>query len=277
MAEHSFYDAHCHWHDSRLLSHATQIAADLESIDVQRAVVNGTHPDDWDAVASLAERDPRVIPAFGLHPWHINDAPDNWLERLRTYLDRFPNALVGEVGLDRWIKGHDLQRQQAAFEAQLAIAAQENRPISIHCLQAWGPLKETLVSCPIPARGFHLHGYNGSTEMVRELANLGAYFSFSAYVMHDRKKRHRDALMQVPLDRLLVETDCPDMLPPDDWQRFTLPGKVSFVHAPDGESLHHPANINAAYQAIAEVTGIEQADLAQLVETNFQRFFIEDR
>ncbi|MGE9295209.1 MAG: TatD family hydrolase [Puniceicoccales bacterium] len=274
-ADAEIFDAHCHWHDARLIPHAEQIERDLQTAKLRYTVVNGTHPGDWDAVAALAEQDERVIPAFGLHPWKVNDAPADWLEKLQSMLDRFPNAVIGEVGLDRWIEGHDLPRQEDALKAQLELAAAENRPISLHCLKAWGQMLQLLETVPLPARGFHLHGYGGSPEMVRAFAELGGYFSFSAYVMHSRKVKHRDSLRVVPEDRLLIETDSPDMLPPEEWQVFALPGKAAFAHALGGELLHHPANITAGYRAVAEVKEVDELALRRQVEANFMRYFLQ--
>lgn len=275
MSDAPLFDAHCHWHDERLAPHRQTIEAELARLPLERAVVNGTHPEDWEAVASLAENDERVIPAFGLHPWWVNDAPGDWIVRLKDCLQRFPRAGLGEVGLDRWVEGHDLPRQQEALRAQLELAAAENRFISLHCLQAWGPMLDALRDGPLPERGFHLHGYGGSPEMVREFADLGGYFSFSAYIMHERKARQREALVAVPEERLLIETDAPDMLPPGDWQDTKLPGKVAFTHAPQGEPAHHPGNITAAYRAVARVRACPEMALRTLVEKNFRRFFLD--
>lgn len=269
------YDAHCHWHDDRLTPHAEAISAALAKLPVGKAVVNGTHPGDWEAVAALAENDERVLPAFGLHPWYVNDAPDDWLDRLKEYLARFPQAGVGEVGLDRWIEDHDLPGQQKALRAQLELAAADNRPVSLHCLKAWGPMLEMLKAGPLPERGFHLHGYGGSPEMVKEFAELGGYFSFSAYVMRERKEKHRSSLQAVPRERLLLETDAPDMLPPPDWRDADLTGKAAFAHAPEGEPPHHPANITASYRAAAQVLNCPESELRQQAAENFQRFFLD--
>lgn len=269
------YDAHCHWHDERLAGTQADIQAALAKTGLTRAVVNGTHPGDWEAVAQLAEVDDRVIPAFGLHPWRVNDAPTDWLEQLRGYLARFPRAGVGEVGLDRWIADHDLPRQQAALQAQLELAAADNRPVSLHCLQAWGPMLEQLQRGPLPARGVHLHAYGGSPEMVAQFAELGAYFSFSAYIMHERKRRCREAVQAVPLARLLAETDAPDMLPPADWRDAPLSGEAPFAHAPEGEGMHSPANITASYRAIAQLREIAVEEVSSVIADNFRRYFLE--
>jgi len=266
------FDAHCHWSDLRLARRWDQVSRDLDAIPLRRAVVNGTSLDDWDAVAALAESDHRVIPAFGLHPWRVNDAPAGWLERLRKLLDRFPDAAIGEAGLDRWIEGHDLSAQRRVLLQQLELAASENRAISLHCLRAWGPMREMLEKGPRPERGFHLHGYGGSPEMVREFAAMGGYFSFSAYVMRARKANHREALRAVPEERLLIETDAPDMAPPSAWRDFALAGGDS----PSVEALHHPANLVAAYRAAAEVRGVDEENLRGAVARNFERFFPTD-
>src|ERR1044071_7049368 len=111
------------------------------------------------------------------------------------------------------MKGFNEAQQEEVFVFQLGLAAERNVPLSIHCLQAWGPLVEILQRTPRPACGFLLHSYGGSGELIQPLAKLGAYFSCSGYFAHERNAEHRDDSIQGNLDRLLVETDAPDMLP----------------------------------------------------------------
>lgn len=222
---------------------------------ISHCIVNGTSPSDWERVASLAGQYPDLItPSFGLHPW--KKPPEGWYELLLKYLDRFPRAAIGECGLDRWMKGHDLQLQIEVFIKQLNLAAQQNRPISIHCLKAWGAIIEILESHPLPKRGFLLHSYGGSAELIPRLAKLGAYFSLSGYFLQARKRHVIEAFQLVPTDRLLIETDAPDMLPPEYLITYPLEGK-----------LNHPANLPALYKEIS--TKIDTS----MVKENFQRFF----
>ena len=137
-------------------------------------------------------------------------------------MESHPNAGVGEIGLDRWIEGHDPKVQSEVFLPQLALAAELNRPATIHCLRAWGALDELLRTHPLPKRGFLLHAYGGPQEMVAGFAKLGGYFSFNAYFLHERKARQREVFRHIPADRLLVETDAPDMRPPDELTAFPL-------------------------------------------------------
>ena len=256
-------DAHNHLHDARLAPHLPEI---LPTLDLQCAVVNGTHEDDWPAVASLAAEHSWVLPSFGLHPWQVAGRTPHWLDALRRQLDAHPHAGVGEIGLDCWIEGHDLADQTRVFTAQLALAAERNLPVTIHCIQAWGALWDVIRTHPLPARGFLIHAYGGSLEMMRSFAGRGAYFSFSPHFLHERKAAQRAVFAAIPGERLLVETDAPDLRPPDE--RNTHP-----LFDAAGAPLNHPANIAVAYAGLASVRGIEIETLAETVAANFTRLF----
>ena len=259
-------DAHNHLHDARLLPHRAEIFSALAQLGVTRAVVNGTREDDWPAVASLAREHSFVIPSFGLHPWHVAARSPDWLARLRGNLDANPAAVIGEIGLDRWIAGHDHDVQREVFSAQMALAAERDLPATIHCLRAWGPLWDLIRTGPVPSHGFLLHAYGGPGEMVRGFATRGGYFSFNAYFLHGRKAAQRAVFQQIPIDRLLVETDAPDMSPPDD--RNARP-----LRDAGGEPLNHPANLALAYTALADLRGLSVDQLTAQVAENFARLF----
>jgi len=228
-------------------------------------VVNGASEEDWQAVAELSQQFPEVIPSFGYHPWYLHERTANWTRELNQALDQTP-GVVGEIGLDRWKPDLDYAGQEEAFVAQLKIAAERNVPASIHCLRAWGRLFDLLRESPRPQCGFLLHSYGGPQEMIESLAKLGAYFSFPGYYAHERKARQRETFRHIPLDRLLVETDAPDQLLPDDWNRYPLANV-------QGKPLNHPANLRAVYDALATVRGMAVEELAATVEENFLRLF----
>ena len=258
-------DAHNHLHDERLVPHRAEIFKSLAQLGVTRAVVNGTREDDWPAVAALAREHSFVIPSFGLHPWHVAERSPDWLARLRENLDANRDAVIGEIGLDRWIAGHDPEAQREVFTAQMALAAERDLPATIHCLRAWGPLWDLIRTGPVPARGFLLHAYGGPGEMIRGFAGRGAYFSFNAYFLHERKAAQRAVFQDIPIDRLFVETDAPDMRPPDDLNPHP-------PHDATGAPLNHPANLALAYHALAELRGIAVEQLTALVAENFARW-----
>jgi TatD DNase family protein len=209
-----------------------------------------------------------VRPSFGLHPWYVQGRTPAWQDRLQhTLATAGPHAGVGEIGLDRWIPDHDLDDQREVFVRQLRLAAEQNRPATIHCLQAWGALEEVLRSTPVPARGFLIHAYGGPAEMVGPLAKRGAYFSFNGAHLEPRRTARRAVFQQIPLERLLVETDAPAMPSPPAFSPFSLPATA------DGKPVNHPANIAATYTALAELRALPVDELAAQVEENFQRLF----
>ena len=260
-------DAHNHLHDARLAPHRAAILAELQRLQVSRAVVNGTREDDWDAVSALSREHDFVIPSFGLHPWYVAKRTSDWLPKLREKLAAHPNAGIGEIGLDRWIEGHDLDAQTEVFLPQLALAAELNRPATIHCLRAWGALHDLLHKHPLPQRGFLIHAYGGPAEMVEGFVVRGGYFSFNAYFLAERKARQRDVFRHIPIERLLVETDAPDLRPPNEFNAYPIRDER-------GELINHPGHIALAYETLAKLRGVSFEELVAQVSANFPRIFL---
>ncbi len=262
------YDAHNHLQDARLAVQLDEVLAECRRIGVARMVVNGTRQADWPRVLKLAKQSLLVLPSFGYHPWYVGQRTDHWLDELQRYLDAVPSA-VGEIGLDRWMENPDGPLQEELFRAQLRVAAARNLPVSIHCLRAWGRLDEILREETLPQRGFLLHSYGGPAEMVAGFVKLGAYFSLSGYFAHKRKAKQREAFKQVPSDRLLLETDAPDMMPPAEWNDHPLTDPAT------DQPLNHPANLAAGYRFAANFLSLDPAQLTRQVEQNFLRLFGE--
>jgi TatD DNase family protein len=260
----SLLDAHNHLHDARLAPHRGPILEELTRIGLQRAVVNGTREEDWPAVRDLSDEHSWVVPSYGVHPWYVEHRSPEWLDVLRECLATDPRAAVGEIGLDRWIEGHNLAVQTPVFTAQLALAVELDRPATIHCIRAWGALEQVIRTRELPRRGFLLHAYAGPMEMIGAFVERGAYFSFSPYFLHERKAAQREAFRHIPRERLLVETDAPDLRPPDSHNPRPLADA-------SGEPVNHPANIDVAYRALAEIRG---EPIESLVAENFTRLFL---
>jgi TatD DNase family protein len=260
------YDAHNHFQDERLAHVREGAILDLRRENVWRMVVNGSCEEDWPQVRDLAGSYPEVIPSFGYHPWYIKERSPDWEKVLVQFLDEVPSG-VGEIGLDRWIKDYDVKDQEQVFVAQLRLAAERNLPVSIHCLQAWGRLHDLLRQEPRPKCGFVLHSFGGPQEMIPSLAALGAYFSLPGYYAHERKTRQQEAFRHVPRDRLLIETDAPDQLLPEERVRYPLSDVKT------GKPLNHPGNLGAVYGFACELLDQSMEKLTGQVEENFKRIF----
>ncbi len=298
------YDAHNHLQDERFGGRQRELLAACAQTGVAAMVVNGSCEADWPQVLALARQSGRagsplpaarpdasdgahgvtrpttIIPSFGYHPWYLHERTPDWLKNLTHFLDEVLSA-VGEIGLDRWKPGLAYDGQEDVFIAQLRLAAERNLPVSIHCLQAWGRMREILQTEPRPARGFLLHSYGGPKEMVMPFADLGAYFSLPGYYAHERKARQRETFQHVPAERLLIETDAPDQLLPDgQCSVFSIQNSSlnqvrlhALADAVTGKALNHPANLAAVYAFAAELRGVTDETLAAQVEENFLRLF----
>lgn len=255
-------DAHNHLQEEVLVPYVAGILERARAAGVGEMWCNGTAEDDWQAVLDLATAHREIVPFFGLHPWFVKDRSPDWLARLEHFLDAVPSG-VGEVGLDRYLEDRDEPAQEAVFRAQLALASERGLPVSVHCLRAWGWLLEVLATLdPLPR--LLIHAYSGSAEVVQALTAMGAYFSFGGNVLGPNHLRARAALLAVPLDRLLIETDAPALLPPAGLRPHVLQTGA-------GESYNEPANLPCIAEGIAELRGLSLDQLTDITNENASR------
>jgi TatD DNase family protein len=262
-----YYDAHQHLHDARLAPVREAILAALPARGIAGGVVNGTRESDWPAVAALCAQHPAMRPSFGLHPWHVAERTDRWEAALHAQLDAHPGAGIGETGLDCWIENHDLADQTRVFVRQLAMARERNAPLTIHCVRAHEPLRQVLQKHAAPARGFLLHAWSGPASLTGFLLERGAHFSFPPYFLHPRKAPQRELFATLPAERVLIETDAPDLAPPPEHNENPL------FHPVTGKPLNSPFNLVTAAAALAGLRGVSVAELAELTARNWRRLF----
>ena len=254
-------DSHNHLQDPRLGDPGPLVAA-MKQAGVARCVINATRESDWPAVENLATNHPDfVVPAFGIHPWHAHTASAGWQDKLRALLEKNPRGSIGECGLDHWVTKPPMAIQRPVFIDQLRLARELDRPLTLHCLKAWGALLEAFAEAPPPSR-FLMHSFGGSIEIARRLVPLGAFFSFSGHFLHPRKSTVLEVFRQLPHDRILLETDAPDMLPP-----------AEFITHPLRGNHNHPANLPAIGRGLATALGMPAEALAELIRDNARRCF----
>lgn len=239
-----FTDSHLHLQDYKT-NNAPQIIADLRAKGFAKVVCASSSPSDWARVADLALRYPdMIIPAFGLHPWYVNEAPADWLDTVERYLRQFPKSWVGECGLDR-LKAPSQEGQEAAFAVQIELAEKLNRPLNIHLLKADDWFRKFWRRLP---ERFMLHSFGGSTGFLREALDNGAFISLSAAVL--KRKNGAEIIRTVPLDRLLLESDAP--------------------------YLSSYGDIPALAAEIAEMKNVGQEEVVNRVFDNFKEFCNEE-
>ncbi|KAM0849093.1 hypothetical protein ACQ4PT_053949 [Festuca glaucescens] len=192
---------------------------------------------------------------------------------------RFAVNGTSEIGLDKGSHGKtiDFGEQVEVFQRQLKLAKELEKPVSVHCVHAFGDLLEILKRTgPFPA-GVLLHSYLGSAEMVLSLANLGCYFSLSGFLTGMKSTKAKQMLKAIPLDRILLETDAPDALPKlDNVSLVTVlvdSDSTSPAATSSNESLNHPANIHIVLSYVASLLEMPEAELAEVSYKNATKLF----
>jgi len=228
------FDTHCHLQDDRISARAGEIVAAANRAGVTSMLCCGSGVEDWGDVERIgaAYADGGVIRAYGVHPFHIKSADldnNNWTDELSRRLADDPSAAVGEIGLDHAVSPRDDDKQAEVFARQLKIAEQYKRPVSIHCRKAFGAMLNILRDNGGLKFGGAVHSYSGPPELINELVELGCHISFSGSILIPNNKRATASLKKVPRNRLLIETDSPDILPYGAAGQFNEPANLSLI------------------------------------------------
>lgn len=258
-------DAHCHLDDPRLAPDLDAVLARARAAGVRGCVVAGVDPDGWRAQTELARQVPGVAVTYGVHPRVAAEATDGALDAMLAALDEAVRGGgharpvgLGEVGLDAWSKDlrATLDRQERAMRAQLALARDVDLPVVLHILRAHGRALELLRADGVPRSGGMVHCYSGPAELVPDYLALGLHVSFAGPVTWPDAAKAAAAARAVPVDRLLVETDAPD-LPP----------------VPHRGERNEPAYLPHVVAAVAAARGEDPAEVAATTAANARRLF----
>lgn len=252
-------DAHAHLQDPRLRVDLAGVMARARAAGVCAVVSCGTQETDWVDVLDLAKEDPGIVPMLGLHPWYVTLALPGWAQRLGDALVR-SGAGVGECGLDFAVEEGDPSAQEMAFRSQLRLARELDLPLSIHCRKAWERLLSIVKEEGLPAAGAMVHSFGGSAEMAVELQKIGFHLSFSCVIANPAQRKAAKVLPAVRPDRLLLESDAPD-LPPRHLEGWN----------PDAPN--EPAQVPLVAEAAARLRGESLERTLELAFANSQQYF----
>ncbi|MBO4520242.1 MAG: TatD family hydrolase [Alphaproteobacteria bacterium] len=245
-------DAHLHLQDDRFDLDRETLLKQAEAGGVTFFFCAATRPADWEKVIELAEKRKNIYPFIGTHPWYADQHNSSLLKRL---LNDYSAAGIGEIGLDS-IKSNPAQ--ESTFEEQMTIAAEMNRPCVIHCVRSFDKVAACLKRLKKRPPALMFHGFSGTLEQAEFLSRFNAYFSFSGTALFPERQKLRKVIAALPADRLLVETDAPDM-PPPFWK----------------EKRNVPANLPLILEGIAGIRKTDAASFNTLLRQNAERFLLQ--
>lgn len=255
------FDAHCHLQDPRLAQRLSRILRTWNCSGGGFLVSCGTRESDWADLIAIAGGADTVLTCFGIHPWYVDTLSPAWEEKLERNLGCLPSG-VGEIGLDFTNATPDRQLQEAVFKSQLALAHTLRLPVSIHIRKAWDSFIRILKHVGPLAGGGLIHSFSGSGDMVPLFERYNLYISFSGAVTNPGNKKVAKALKAVSPDRLLVETDSPDLLP-----------RLPRLQKTGEDRINTPANLRFIAEAAATRLKIPPDTLIQQTFDNGVRLF----
>lgn len=257
-----YFDSHAHYYDERFTEEYNESADSLISAllsDTVSYIINvGTSPDTSREAIEQAKRHENMYTAIGIHPSDTRFLSDIEAElaEIESLITDKENKCValGEIGLDYHYPDTDKEKQSVYFERQMRMAERLDIPVVIHDREAHGDVMDVIRRYP-KVRGV-LHSFSGSAEMAEELVRLGYMISFSGTLTFKNARKPREVAAAVPIEHILIETDCP-YLAPD----------------PLRGSLNHSGNLVYTNKMLSEILEMNEAECAALTENNAKRFF----
>ena len=207
----NIFDTHAHYADHAFDEDREQILASLPEKGVKYVTLASSSVEDTAENSELAQKYDYIYAAAGVHPESVDTNPADYLETVRKAISENPKIrAVGEIGLDYHYDGYDREKQIDLFREQLELACELDMPVIVHSRDA---CEDTLVLLrEFKPKGV-VHCFSGSAETAREIIRLGMYIGFTGVLTFKNAKKALRALAEVPLGRLLLETDCPYMAP----------------------------------------------------------------
>lgn len=211
-------DSHCHFDFSQFDADRARVWQACLDNQVRGLIIPGVAPEQWSRGREVCSAFRGMYYSAGLHPWWIdnyftafNSVSDGLTElekRLGMELANSDCITVGECGLDKLIKT-PLDRQKVILQSHLSVAREFNKPLMLHCRQYHSPLIQILKKTE-RMRGV-VHGFSGSAEIAAEYWKLGFHIGVGGTITYPRANKTREAIKQLPLEALVLETDAPDM------------------------------------------------------------------
>jgi TatD DNase family protein len=220
-------DSHCHLDVADFANDLSETLTRANQAGVNRFIVPAIAAAGWPHLANLAAGHNGFHPAYGLHPMYLAEHSDAHLTALPDWLERSECVAVGECGLDFFIQGLDVIRQEAIFIEHIRLAGLYNKPLIIHARKATERVIQLLKQHE-PTSGV-IHSYSGSLEQARQLITMGFLLGIGGPLTYPRSSRLRTIVREIPLTYLLLETDAPDQPMCGEQGRRNEPSKLPNV------------------------------------------------
>lgn len=251
--EHIF-DSHSHYDAERFEGRSEELIAGLFADGLSGIIHACTDFESARFGLSMSGKFESFYTSAGIHPEYAGEFSADDIPKLRELaLSSEKVVAIGEIGLDYHYEGYDRERQIELFRAQVELANELGLPVIVHSRDATGDCMEILHE--LKPRGV-MHCFSGSWETAKEILGLGMYIGFTGVLTFKNSKKAQETVRNMPLDRLLLETDCPYMAP-----------------EPHRGECSHSGMIFHTAQKAAEIRGISYEEVVTATEKNVKTLF----
>lgn len=251
------FDTHAHYDDEKFDEDRDELLKGLKAENVGTVVNVGASIEGCYASADLSHKYDFVYAAVGVHPNHAKDLDEESFKGISDLCDDEKCVAIGEIGLDYYWDESDKDTQKKWFVRQLELAGEKNKPVIIHSRDACEDTMEILkeyVKNPHPDIVVHCFSY--SPEIGREYVKMGFYIGVGGVITFKNGKKLQQTVMETPIEKILLETDCPYLSP-----------------EPFRGKRNYSGNIKYVVDKIAEIKGLTAEEVINITEANARRFY----
>ena len=249
-----YIDSHAHYDAEQFDPDRDELLERIHNAGVRNIVNMGCNMERSRLSVEYSEKYPFVYAAVGIHPEDVEGTPDDYLDSLKKWSELPKTVAIGEIGLDYHYEGYDAELQKRIFKEQLDLAKEISLPVVIHSRDATEDTMKILRE-----RGTVngvMHCFSGSAETAKQVLDLGMNISFTGVLTFKNARKAIEALEVVPLERLMLETDCPYMAPEPNRGKRCDSSMIIYI-----------------IQKIAEVKGVSPELVAKQTTENTMKLF----
>ena len=250
-------DTHCHLTFEQLAGDVEQVLQRSKAAGITGWLTVGTDTQQNRKAIELANKFENMYAAVGIHPHESKNATDETIAELKNAAQNKKVVAIGETGLDFHYNFSEQPDQSRLFAEQLKIAAELDLPVIVHSREAFDETMVLLERFGSSVKKVVFHCFSGSAEQAKIVLDNGFYISFTGVVTFKNAEAARDTARVVPLDRLMLETDCPYMSP-EPMRR---------------QKVNEPALMFHTAQCLAGLKGMVLSDFAEAVTATSRAFF----
>lgn len=250
-----FIDSHAHLDDDRFDIDRHEVITSLVKNDIDLVVSNADSMESSRKVIELAKIYDNIFATVGIHPHNAKDFLYDDITTLEAMLSYDKVVAVGEIGLDYHYDISPREIQKNCMIEQIELARKYDKPIVFHVREAFGDFLDILRAGGVPHHSV-LHSYTGSIESARECLDNGMIFSFNGVITFKNAHRVREVVEYIPLDKIMLETDCPYMTP-----------------VPHRGKRNEPKHVTQVAAMIASIKKIEISEVMNQTRENTLKFF----